>query len=558
MAGKYVLGLDYGTESARALLVAVETGEEVATAVAPYRHGVIDKTLPGNRTHLPPEWALQDPEDYLAALDTIVPDVLRAGGVAPEAVIGIGVDFTACTMLPIDAQGTPLCAHDAWRTNPHAWVKLWQRHAAAPQAERITRVALERDETFLARYGGIISSEWFLPKLLHTLEEAPDVYDAADRFIEAADWVVLQLTGEEKRNACCAGYKGLYGDDGYPSPDYLEALDPRLTHLVGTKVHPDVHPVGVRAGGLQPAMAQRLGLPAGTAVSTAIIDAHAGVPACATTGPGEMVIIMGTSFCHMVCDAAEQHIPGVAGVVRDGILPGLYGYEAGQAAGGDLYAWFVERCVPASTHEAARAAGTNVHRYLSAEAARLPVGASGLVFLDWWNGNRSVLVNPELSGLMCGMTLATTPAEQYRAALESTAYGTYKIIQEMERGGVRIEGLKACGGLPNHNPLCMQIFADVTGRPIEVAASEQTVALGAAMWGAVAAGASAGGYDDVRDAAAKMARLKPEAFTPDAERHAAYQPLYDIYLRLHDHFGRGGDACMRELKEIRRAALRTG
>lgn len=553
MARKYVIGLDYGTESGRALLVAVDNGEEVATAVEPYTDGVIDDTLPGTGEKLPPDWALQNPRDYLHVLETVIPKVLRESGVNGDDVIGIGTDFTACTMLPIDANGTPLCMKPEFEKNPHAWVKLWKHHGAQPEADRINELAEKRGEGFLARYGGKISSEWFFPKALQILDEAPEVYQAADKLIEAGDWLVLQLCGEEKRNACAAGYKAIW-DEGYLSPDFFKALDPRFENVVRDKMSEDIYPAGVRAGGLLPEMASKLGLKAGTAVATGGIDAHVAVPATAVTDAGKMVMIMGTSLCHMVCGTEKKVVEGMCGVVKDGILPGFYGFEAGQTAVGDIFAWFVNNCVPASVAEAAAQAGTDLHGYLANEAQKLKPGESGVLCLDWWNGNRSILVNADLSGLMIGMTLGTTPAEMYRAVLECTAFGTYTIIRQLESGGVPISELYACGGLPGKNPLLMQIFADVTNREIKISASDQTVALGSAMWGAIAAGSAGGGYDDVTQAATKMARLRDTVYRPNAEAHAAYEKLYAIYLRLHDIFGRGGDTAMKDLKTLKASA----
>jgi len=554
MSHKYVLGLDYGTESGRALLVAIDNGEEVATAVESYAHGVIDDTLPGTGARLGPDWALQHPQDYLDVLERIVPQVLKEAGVDGKDVIGIGTDFTACTLIPVDKAGTPLCLTDEFKTEPQAWVKLWKHHAAQPQADRITKIAEERNESFLPTYGGKISSEWLFSKALEVLEDAPQVYAAADRFIEAGDWLVLTLCGEEKRNACAAGYKAMW-DESYPTPEFLGAVHPELANIVAEKMADEVYPAGVRAGGLLPDIAKKLGLNPGTAVATGGIDAHVAVPGTSVTQPGQMVMIMGTSLCHMVCGEKKAFVEGVAGVVKDGILPGYYGYEAGQAAVGDIFAWFINNCVPASATDAARAANQDIHDYLAAEAAKLNVGESGVLCLDWWNGNRSVLVDTDLTGLMVGMTLSTTPAEMYRAVLESTAFGTYTIISHLEAGGVPIDELYACGGLPGKNPLLMQIFADVTNREIKVAASDQAVALGAAMWGAVAAGAGSGGFDTITDAAAKMARLRDTVYRPNVKAHAAYELLFVEYTRLHDLFGRGGDDVMRTLKSMKRKAM---
>ncbi|MCP4642516.1 MAG: ribulokinase [bacterium] len=550
MGRKYVIGLDFGTESGRALLVAVDNGEEVATAVEPYPHGVIDEALPGSERRLDPDWALQDPRDYLHVIEHVVPKVLQTSDVKGEDVIGIGTDFTACTMLPIDAEGTPLCMKPEFEDNPHAWVKLWKHHAAQPEADLINKTARERNEDFLARYGGKISSEWFFPKALQILDEAPDVWDAADRLIEAGDWIVLQLCGQEKRNACVAGYKAIW-DEGYPSTDFFKALNPKFENVVADKMSEDIYPAGVRAGELLPEIAEKIRLAPGTAVAVGGVDAHVAVPAAAVTDEHIMVMIMGTSVCHMVCGKDKKVIEGLCGVVKEGILPGYYGFEAGQTAVGDIFAWFVESCVPYKVGKQAAKEGTDVHGYLAKQAANLKVGESGLLALDWWNGNRSILVDADLTGLMVGMTLATTPAEMYRALLEATAFGTYKIIKQLDEGGVPITELRACGGLPGKNPLLMQIFADVTNREIKIAASDQAVALGSAMWGAVAAGTESGGYDTISDAAVKMARLKDVVYTPNPDNHAMYQKLFAEYERLHDLFGHGGDMLMKNLKSIK-------
>jgi L-ribulokinase len=550
MGRKYVLGLDYGTESARALLVAVDNGEEIATATERYPDVVIDETLPTSGQKLEPDWALQNPRDYLTVLERIVPRVLKEAGVRGEDVVGIGTDFTACTILPTDAKGDPLCWQDRFRDNPHAWVKLWKHHAAQPEADKINALAAQRGEEFLSRYGGKISSEWFFPKALQILDEAPEVYAAADRIMEAGDWIVLQLCGEEKRNACAAGYKAIW-DEGYPSNEFFKALDPRFERVVDEKMSRDIYPAGVKAGGLNAELAQKLGLAPGTAVATGGIDAHVAVPAATVTDEGRMVMIMGTSVCHMVCFRDKRFVPGICGVVKDGILPGYYGYEAGQTAVGDIFAWFIDNCVPGWVEQEAKKRGTDVHGYLEQEASKLKVGESGLLALDWWNGNRSVLVDADLTGLMVGMTLGTTPAEMYRAVLESTAFGTYKIIRTFAEAGLDIKELYACGGLPNRNKLLMQIWSDVTGREIKVSASEQTVALGSAMWGAVAAGAAAGGYDDITEAARKMARLREDSYRPNPENHAVYERIYAEYDRLHDYFGRDENSTMKRLKALK-------
>jgi len=553
---KYAIGVDFGTESGRAVLVDVASGEEVATYVHSYADGVIDEVLPGTDVRLPPDFALQSPTDYLETVKVAVPAVLREAGVDAADVVGLGTDFTACTMMPIDEAGTPLCMKPQWRDNPYAWVKMWKHHAAQPEANELNRIAGERGEEFLGRYGGKISSEWLLPKIWGTLNRAPDVYQAADRFIEGADWIVLQLTGEEKRNSCTAGYKAIWEKGtGYPSDDFFAALDPRLRHVVDEKLSRDIYPLGGRAGGLTRQWAEATGLKEGTAVSIGNVDAHVSVPAATVVEPGRMVMIMGTSICHMVLGTEKQIVEGMCGVVEDGIISGLFGFEAGQSCVGDHFAWFVDNCVPWEYHQEAERRGLDLHRLLEEKAAQLRVGESGLLALDWWNGNRSILVDVDLTGMLLGATLLTRPEEIYRALIEATAYGTRIIIETFEKSGVAVKELVACGGLPERNKLLMQIYSDITGREIKVAASSQAGALGSAMFGAVAAGQAAGGYDTIFDAAKYMAHLKDEVYRPIAENQAMYDQLYAEYTRLHDYFGRGQTDVMKLLKRIKAEVL---
>ncbi len=553
---KYTIGIDFGTESARAVLVRLSDGAELASAVSEYADGVIDEVLPGTTIRLEPDWALQNPLDYVTAVKETVPQVLAESGVSPDDVIGIGIDFTACTMLPTTADGTPLCALAQYRDNPHAWVKLWKHHAAQPEANYLNQVARERGEPWLSRYGGKISSEWFFPKSLQILNEAPEIYEAADRLIEAADWIVWQLTGVETRNSCTAGYKAIWSkQDGFPSPDFFAALHPRMRNIVREKMKEEILPLGARAGGLTEEMAAATGLRAGTAVAVANVDAHVSVPAATVTGTGRMVMIMGTSTCHMVVGEKPRIVPGMCGVVEGGILPNLAGFEAGQSAVGDHFAWFVEHCVPAAYEAEAARRGLNIHQLLEAKAAALKVGESGLLALDWWNGNRSVLVDVDLTGLLLGATLATRPEEIYRALIEATAYGTRIIIESFRENGVPVDDLVAAGGLPERNRLLMQIYADVVGQEIKVAATTQASALGSAMHGAVAAGSAAGGYDTIERAAANMAHLKDETYRPIAENRAIYDRLYREYVILHDYFGRGENDVMKRLKALRAEVL---
>ena len=547
----YTIGIDFGTESGRALLVDARDGREIATAVHAYPHGVIDHALPGSGRRLPPEWALQNPLDYLEVITVTVPEVLRQSGVSPAEVVGLAIDFTACTMMPTLADGTPLMALDAWRDNPHAWVKLWKHHASQPQADRINATARAMGQAWLDRYGGKISSEWFFSKALQILDEAPDVYRAADRLLEASDWVIWRLTGVETRCAGTAGYKAMVQDGDYPPREYFAALHPEFADVVDQKMLRTFSPLGGRAGGLTEAFAASTGLRPGIAVAVANVDAHVTPPAVKATGTGVMVMIMGTSTCHMVNGDGLQTVEGMCGVVDGGIIPGLYGYEAGQSGVGDIFAWFVNHAVPQEYRDAAKAAGMDLHAYLEHEASQQQPGEHGLLALDWNNGNRSTLVDANLSGLIVGLTLATRAPDIYRALIEATAYGTRIIIEAFEERGVAIRELVAAGGLPEKNALLRQIYADVTGRPLRLSGSPQAPALGSAMHAAVAAGV----YPDIRAAAAVMGKLKDEIVQPIPTNVAAYEPLYQDYRTLYDYFGRGANPVMKRLKARRRELL---
>ncbi len=546
----YTIGVDYGTLSGRAVVVRVSDGAEVGTAVHEYAHGVIDRTLPATGQQLRPDWALQDPQDYREVLRTAVPAAVAAAGIDPSDVIGIATDFTACTVLPTLADGTPLCELPELNTRPHAYPKLWKHHAAQPQADRITDLANRRGEPWIGRYGGRISSEWQFAKALQVLEEDPEVYARTERWIEAADWIVWQLCGRETRNAGTAGYKGLYQDGHYPAKDYLAELNPGFADFADTRLAHPVSALGGRAGGLTAEAAAWTGLPEGIAVAIGNVDAHVTAPAARAVGPGQMLAVMGTSTCHVMNSTALEAVPGICGVVDGGILAGLYGYEAGQSGVGDIFGWYVDHGVPPSIHDEAQAAGISVHDLLSRQAAEQPVGGHGLVALDWQSGNRSVLVDHHLSGVIAGLTLATRPHEIYKALIEATAFGTRKIVETFTAAGVPVTEFIAAGGL-KRNTLVMQIYADVLRRPIGVASSEQAPALGSAIHAAVAAGA----YPDVATAAEAMGRLEQAVYRPDEANADVYDRLYAEYSLLHDHFGRGPDLALHRLRQIRNEAL---
>lgn len=542
----YTIGLDFGTLSGRALLVDTRDGGEIATAVYDYPHGVMDSQLPSGK-RLGPEWALQHPQDYLDVFIHTIPAVLKQSGIAPDQIKGLAVDFTASSPMPVKADGTPLCFLPHFQDDPHAYVKLWKHHASQPQADQINATARARGESWLKRYGGKYSSEWFFSKLLQILQESPQTYQAIDTFVEAADWVIWQLTGVLTRNTCTAGYKMLVQDGQYPSPEFFAALHPDFGDVIASKVQGDFAPLAGRAGWLTEAMAAKLGLPGGIAVAVANVDAHVTAPAVKATAPGVMVMIMGTSTCHIMSGEGLQEVEGMCGVVDGGIVDGLFGYEAGQSGVGDIFAWFVDHAVPPEYHQAAQAAGLNLHEYLEREAAKQRPGEHGLIALDWWNGNRSTLVNTELSGLLIGATLATRAPDIYRALIESTAYGTREIIEAFEASGIEVKALVAAGGLPDKNALLRQIYADVTGRTLSLAGSSQAPALGSAMHAAVAAGI----YPNIQAAAEKMGKLKDEIVQPIPENQAVYNQLFAEYKTLYNTFGRGGNEVMKRLKHLR-------
>ena len=548
--GACVIGVDFGTLSGRALVVRVRDGAELGSAVHEYRHGVMDEVLPATGAALPPDWALQDPEDYRDVLRLAVPAAIANAAIDPGAVIGIGTDFTACTVMPVLSDGTPLCEVPGLRDRPHAYPKLWKHHAAQPQADRINALAHERQEPWIARYGGKISAEWEFAKALQLLDEDPALYRRADRWIEAADWIIWQLTGKETRNACTAGYKGIRQDNRYPSCEFLGALDPRFARFAKEKLEHPILPLGARAGSVTRQAARWTGLPEGIAVAVGNVDAHVTAPAAAAIAPGQMTAIMGTSTCHVMNHTGLAEVPGMCGVVDGGITDGFWGYEAGQSGVGDIFAWFADHAVPAAYQAEAERRGISVHDLLSAQAARQRAGAHGLMALDWLNGNRSVLVDHHLSGALLGLTLATRPPDIYRALVESTAYGARVITDAFGKAGMPVTELVIAGGLMT-NGFVMQVYADVTRRPLSLIGSEQGPALGAAIHAAVAAGA----YPDVPAAAAIMGRRRQAVYLPDPASADVYDRLYAEYVQLHDHFGRGGNQVMHRLRDIRDHAL---
>ena len=546
MTEKYVIGVDYGTLSGRALVVRTSDGKEMGSAVFEYPNAVMDRVLNSSGAQLGPDWALQDPLDYVEVLKNAVPAAVKAAGINAADVVGIATDFTASTPLPVHEDGTPFSTTDEYRNNPHAYVKLWKHHAAQPHADRINNLARERNEKWMPRYGGQISSEWELAKGLQLLEEAPDIYNKMYKFVEAADWIIWQLCGKYVRNACTAGYKGNLQDGQYPSKEFFKALNPAFENFE-EKISHTIGQLGDAAGTLTEEAAKWTGLPAGIAVAVGNIDAHVTAPAAKATTPGQMVAIMGTSTCHVMNHDAITEVPGMCGVVDGGIVSGLYGYEAGQSGVGDIFAWYVNNQVPQKYFDEAKAANKSVHQHLTDLAAKQPIGGHGLVALDWHSGNRSVLVDHELSGVLIGATLTTTTEEVYRALLESTAFGTRMIIDTFAKSGVPVKEFIVAGGLLK-NAFLMQMYSDVTRLPLSTIDTDQGPALGSAIHAAVAAGL----YKDVNTAAEAMGKVNKHVYTPNEEAAKQYDKLYAEYAELHDYFGRGANNVMKRLKKLKR------
>ena len=551
----YTIGLDYGTNSVRALIVNVANGAEIAAAVWTYAHGTQGVVLSRD-----PNLARQHPADYLEGAETTIKQALATAkksvkGFSADQVIGIGVDTTGSTPLPVDANGQPLVFQKKFAGNPAALAWLWKDHTSVNEAAEITALAKKMRPQYLAKCGGIYSSEWFWSKLLHCLRTAPAVFNAAHSWVELSDFVPASLTGTEHPDkfiagVCAAGHKAMWNAkwEGYPDAEFLAKLDSKLAQL-RSRLSPRVHTINRAVGGLTEAWAKKTGLTAGIPVAVGAFDCHLGAVGSGVT-PGTLVKIIGTSTCDISIAANTSKladVPGLCGIVDGSVLPGYFGLEAGQSAVGDIFNWLVNYVQPhgkAGTHEA-----------LAADATKLQPGESGLLALDWNNGNRTILVDQRLTGLLVGQTLYTTPAEIYRALIEATAFGALTIINRFEEYGVKISQIVNCGGIAEKSPLTMQIYADVTGRPMKLSRSAQTCALGSAIAAAVVAGA----HKNYAAAQKKMTGLKPRVYKPNPKAHAVYKELYSLYKELHDAFGTkewNGNlhGVMKQLIEIRNRA----
>lgn len=562
--GKYAIGLDYGTNSVRALVVNIENGEELGTYVYNYEHGEDGIILdPKN-----PNVARQHPADYIKGLEVTIEGALREAernykDFKREEVIGIGIDTTGSTPLPVDRDGVPLAFHEEFKDNINALAWLWKDHSSYEEAEEITRLANEGGYPYLRKYGGVYSSEWFFSKILHCLRVDPKVFEAAYTWIEICDYIPGVLTGiqkpnEIKRSVCAAGHKAMFNPEwgGLPSKEFLAKLDPRLADL-RDRLYDKAYTSDIPFGKISKYYAEKFRLSQDVIVAVGAFDAHMGGVG-AGIKPGVLVKVIGTSTCDMMVVPNTEKlpdIPGLCGIVDGSILPGYFGLEAGQSAVGDIFNWFVKYLTPRE-YFGEEGKNKDLHQLLTEKAEKLRTGESGLLALDWNNGNRTVLVDAKLTGLLIGQTLHTKPEEVYRALIEATAFGARVIMERFEEYGVKVNEVIACGGIAEKNPFVMQIYADVLGKPIKISYSSQTPALGAAIFGAVSAGYEKSGYKNVEEAQKAICRVKDKVYYPREEDRNIYNRLYKLYKELHDIFGTKEASynlyhVMKELIEIR-------
>ncbi len=549
---KYTIGIDFGTLSGRAVLLRASDGCEIASAVYQYPHGVMDDYLVSpydERIKLGSDWAIESPEDYLDVLSNVIREVIEKGRISPDEVVGLGIDFTICTLMPVYKDKTPLCFDPRFASNPYAYARLWKDHSSSVYAKRLTDIARERGESWLYLYGGEIQSEWMFPKIWQTLEEAPSVYEAADFFIEAGDWITWMLTGKQTRSSAVAGFKSIFIDGKYPDKSFLRSLDPRMENVSEEKLgygSVQMLSVGSCAGYITESAAKLTGLTTKCAVTVNSADAHAAVPAAKIFTPGKMLMILGTSTCTMLLSDEIHDIPGICGIVKNGFIPGMYAYEAGQSCVGDHFSWFADNLAPAEYKKEADERGISVLKLLVEKMSHISAGESGLLALDWWNGNRSILVDSDLSGLFIGMSLSTKPEEMFRALIEATAFGCKTVIENYNSHDIPVTELIASGGIAIKDPVTMQIYADVLGYEISIAGSAHGPATGSAILAAYAAGV----YDTIADASARMGSVSDIVYKPIPHNTAVYNELYNEYMILHEYFGKDNNV-MKKLRGIR-------
>ncbi len=551
MEKKFAVGVDFGTLTGRTVLIETDTGREIAAADFSYPHGMMQDYLPDDETKLNSGWALQDPQDYLDVLSHTIPEVLRKSGVGKEQIVGLGIAFASNTILPVKQDGTPLCFLPEYKKEPHTYVKSWKHLAAREYAERIKQLHIDKDESNFGMMCAV-SPEWMLPKAWQMAEEAPEIYRETDYFLEAADWIVWQLTGQLTRNHCMA-VKALWKNEtGYPKGASLKLLHPLLEDFAERKLFGKVLETGTCAGGLSEKWSRLTGLCAETSVAVGNVDAYVAIPAVGICETGVMLMTMGTATWDVLLSEKRCEIPGICSLPKDSVMPGYYALEAGQSCVGDHFSWFVKNCVPESYYREAAAFDMNIHQLLRSKAEKQLPGESGLLALDWWNGNRSVLGDLDLTGMMVGLNLFTRPEEIYRAMIEGTAYGTRMIIETLREHGVEIKSLYAAGGIAAKDAFMMQIYADVTNMEIKISAAAETSAFGAAMSGAVAAGC----YMDMTACARAVGKVKAHIYRPNPQNAKRYDLLFEEYKKLHHYFGQGENDVMKRLLERKNEAVK--
>lgn len=549
---RYVLGFDFGTLSCRGVALDLSNGQLVATAEHAYRSGVISGKMKHKSIPLKKEWFLQDPDDWIESMSIVSKCMLLEAGINSEQIAGIGTDFTSCTLLPVKKDGTPLCKIPEYRDRPNAWPKLWKHHGAQAQAERIERYAREHTTWLKEYFGNSVSSEWAYPKMLQVLEEDPDIYEEADYFIEAVDWIVMKLTGVNSRTNGILGVNAFYIEGkGYPDKAFAKAFHPMFENVAETKLSGKILKIGDCAGYVTPEMSKVLGVSVHTAVAAGHSDGAVAGCGAGVTESGSMMLVMGTSTCHQLMYKEKHSFDGICSIAADGMIPGLFGYESGQPATGDIFAWFAENMVPYEYQKEAKKQKKSMLSYLGELAQNLRPGSGGLIALDWFNGNRSILSNYNLSGAIIGLTLDSKPEEIYRALVEANIFGSRKIIENYEKNKIKITSVYAVGGISRKSPWIMQMCADILKKEVLVPDFENVPARGAAVCAAVAVGSQNPemGVRDFEEASRRLIPKEIKRYCPNIEISEQYDRVYHYYSILHDIFGRD-DSFMKGLKEL--------
>lgn len=539
----YSIGIDFGTGSGRAFLINTENGEIEEQYIRNYTHGTIEGELGGEK--LPQNFGLQNANDYMEIIETGIPTIIEKANISVSEIVGIGIDFTSSTVIFVDEQMEPIHNKSGFQDNPHAYVKLWKHHGAQDEADLLFKTALEGKNRWLGYYGFNVSSEWMIPKIMEVNNKAPEVMAVTANIMEAGDWIVNRLTGQNVRSNCGLGFKSFWEAETGFHYDLFDKVDSDLSDIVRTKVDAPVVSIGDSVGTLCKEMAEKLGLSPDTQVSPFIIDAHASLLGIGSEKDKEMTMVMGTSTCHLMLNKEQHKVPGISGSVKGAIIPDLYAYEAGQTAVGDLFE-YVAKQAPYDYVKAAESRGISIFDLLNEKAAQLYPGESGLIALDWHNGNRSVLSDSNLKGSLFGMTLQTRHEEIYRAYLEATAFGAKMIMQQYQGWQMEVDHVFACGGIPKKNGLLMEIYANILNKKITVIDSEYAPAIGAAILGAICGGA----HSDFNSAIEAMKEPVLYQVEPDPQQARTYKKLFSAYKELHDLHGYKKARIMRNVSAL--------